>query len=174
MAGFPGQTGSGFDLAGACVGLVPLDRLGTVVAKVGSGPYTILMDGHIDCVGVGDPGAWPHDPFAVLGRHPAGVSGRQEVVIRTMQPGAASVDVVADGRVLPMDTLARTSLQALDAEKTFFYAHALLAIAERGRRIVMASQRYGAGLSALRSSAGVPLKTIRRWSTLSWTYSIGV
>jgi putative selenium metabolism hydrolase len=39
------------------------DRLGTVVARAGSGPLNILMDGHIDCVGIGDPGAWAFDPF---------------------------------------------------------------------------------------------------------------
>ena len=39
------------------------DRLGNVVARIGQGPLTILMDGHIDCVGVGDPDAWDHDPF---------------------------------------------------------------------------------------------------------------
>ena len=39
------------------------DGLGTVVARIGDGPFTILMDGHIDCVGVGDPAAWSHDPF---------------------------------------------------------------------------------------------------------------
>lgn len=39
------------------------DRLGNVLARVGSGPLTILMDGHIDCVGVGDVGAWEFDPF---------------------------------------------------------------------------------------------------------------
>jgi putative selenium metabolism hydrolase len=39
------------------------DGLGTVVAKIGDGPFSLLMDGHIDCVGVGDPAAWPHDPF---------------------------------------------------------------------------------------------------------------
>ena len=39
------------------------DRLGNVVARIGSGPLKILMDGHIDCVGVGDPSAWDHDPF---------------------------------------------------------------------------------------------------------------
>lgn len=38
------------------------DRLGTVVARIGSGPLKILMDGHIDCVGVGDRQAWQHDP----------------------------------------------------------------------------------------------------------------
>lgn len=40
------------------------DRLGTVVGRVGNGPLTVLLDGHVDTVGVGDPAAWPHDPFA--------------------------------------------------------------------------------------------------------------
>lgn len=39
------------------------DRLGNVVARLGQGPLKILMDGHIDCVGVGDPAAWEFDPF---------------------------------------------------------------------------------------------------------------
>jgi len=39
------------------------DGLGNVVARIGNGPLKILMDGHIDCVGVGDPEAWAHDPF---------------------------------------------------------------------------------------------------------------
>ena len=39
------------------------DSLGSVVARAGNGPLKILMDGHIDCVGVGDPGAWDIDPF---------------------------------------------------------------------------------------------------------------
>jgi putative selenium metabolism hydrolase len=39
------------------------DRLGNVVARIGKGPLKILMDGHIDCVGVGDAQAWEHDPF---------------------------------------------------------------------------------------------------------------
>lgn len=39
------------------------DRLGNVVARLGNGPLKILMDGHIDCVGVGDAEAWDHDPF---------------------------------------------------------------------------------------------------------------
>ena len=39
------------------------DGLGTVVARMGNGPIKILMDGHIDCVGVGDRGAWDFDPF---------------------------------------------------------------------------------------------------------------
>ena len=39
------------------------DTLGNVVARVGDGPLKILMDGHIDCVGIGDPTAWDFDPF---------------------------------------------------------------------------------------------------------------
>ncbi|MFH1766111.1 MAG: YgeY family selenium metabolism-linked hydrolase [Gemmatimonadota bacterium] len=40
-----------------------IDRLGNVVARLGDGPLKILMDGHIDCVGVGDRKAWSFDPF---------------------------------------------------------------------------------------------------------------
>lgn len=42
---------------------VRFDRIGSVVANIGEGPLVIMMDGHIDCVGVGDPNAWRHDPF---------------------------------------------------------------------------------------------------------------
>jgi putative selenium metabolism hydrolase len=40
-----------------------IDGLGTVVGRIGNGPVTILMDGHIDCVGVGDRSQWGFDPF---------------------------------------------------------------------------------------------------------------
>lgn len=54
------------------------DRLGTVVARIGKGPLKILMDGHIDCVGVGDPKSWDFDPFQ--GKHENGqVWGRGAV-----------------------------------------------------------------------------------------------
>jgi len=39
------------------------DAIGTVTASVGNGPFVVMMDGHIDCVGVGDPASWNHDPF---------------------------------------------------------------------------------------------------------------
>ncbi|MBZ5587224.1 MAG: YgeY family selenium metabolism-linked hydrolase [Acidobacteriia bacterium] len=42
---------------------VRFDRLGSVVASIGNGPFTVMMDGHTDCVGVGDPSVWLHDPF---------------------------------------------------------------------------------------------------------------
>lgn len=54
------------------------DSLGNVVARIGNGPLKILMDGHIDCVGVGDPAAWAYDPFQ--GKHEGGkVYGRGAV-----------------------------------------------------------------------------------------------
>jgi len=54
------------------------DRLGTVVARIGNGPLKILLDGHIDCVGIGDPKAWDFDPFQ--GKHENGkVWGRGAV-----------------------------------------------------------------------------------------------
>ena len=40
-----------------------IDGLGSVIARIGNGPVKILMDGHIDCVGVGDRSAWDFDPF---------------------------------------------------------------------------------------------------------------
>jgi putative selenium metabolism hydrolase len=54
------------------------DRLGNVIARIGSGPLKILFDGHIDCVGVGDPTAWDIDPFE--GKHEDGkIYGRGAV-----------------------------------------------------------------------------------------------
>jgi putative selenium metabolism hydrolase len=41
-----------------------IDGFGSVVARIGSGDFKILYDGHIDCVGVGDLGNWDFDPFA--------------------------------------------------------------------------------------------------------------
>ena len=46
------------------------DGLGSLIARIGSGPVTILMDGHIDCVGVGDRAQWDFDPFE--GKHEDG------------------------------------------------------------------------------------------------------
>lgn len=42
---------------------VHFDGLGSVIARVGTGPLHLLFDGHIDCVGVGDAANWSHDPF---------------------------------------------------------------------------------------------------------------
>jgi len=47
------------------------DGLGTVVGRIGNGPLRVLMDGHVDCVGVGDTASWSHDPFE--GKYEEGV-----------------------------------------------------------------------------------------------------
>ena len=40
------------------------DRIGNVVGRIGPGTGPCLLyNGHMDTVGVGDPGAWTHDPF---------------------------------------------------------------------------------------------------------------
>jgi len=40
------------------------DRIGNVVGRIGPGTGPrLLYNGHMDTIGVGDPGAWTHDPF---------------------------------------------------------------------------------------------------------------
>lgn len=39
------------------------DSMGNIVGEIGDGPRTIVMDSHIDTVGVGDPAEWEWDPF---------------------------------------------------------------------------------------------------------------
>jgi putative selenium metabolism hydrolase len=43
---------------------VRFDGLGSVVGRIGSGPRVLAIDGHIDTVDVGDPGAWERDPYS--------------------------------------------------------------------------------------------------------------
>ena len=43
---------------------VRIDRLGSVVARIGSGSRILAFDAHIDTVTVGDPDAWEKDPFS--------------------------------------------------------------------------------------------------------------
>ncbi len=40
-----------------------VDRMGSVIGRIGRGKTVILYDSHVDTVGIGDPAAWPHDPF---------------------------------------------------------------------------------------------------------------
>ena len=42
---------------------VYVDRYGSIVGRIGSGPTILLYDSHIDTVGIGDPAQWPWDPF---------------------------------------------------------------------------------------------------------------
>jgi putative selenium metabolism hydrolase len=41
-----------------------IDPMGNAVGRMGRGDKKIVIDAHMDTVGVGDAGAWPHDPFA--------------------------------------------------------------------------------------------------------------
>jgi len=42
---------------------VRVDRMGSVMGRIGRGKTVLLYDSHVDTVGIGDPSAWPHDPF---------------------------------------------------------------------------------------------------------------
>jgi putative selenium metabolism hydrolase len=39
------------------------DKMGNVLGRIGTGDKVIVMDSHIDTVGIGDPGEWEWDPF---------------------------------------------------------------------------------------------------------------
>lgn len=80
---------------------VHTDAIGNVLGRVGNGPVTILYDSHIDTVGVGDPGAWPHDPFkgkvengVIYGR---GASDNKQA-IATMVHGARIIKEMGLGK----------------------------------------------------------------------------
>lgn len=40
-----------------------IDPMGNAVGRIGDGATKIVLDAHMDTVGVGDRRAWPHDPF---------------------------------------------------------------------------------------------------------------
>jgi len=42
---------------------VRVDSMGNSVGRMGNGPKILLLDSHIDTVGIGDPGQWQWDPF---------------------------------------------------------------------------------------------------------------
>jgi putative selenium metabolism hydrolase len=42
---------------------VRIDRMGNIIGRIGSGRTRILVDAHIDTVGIGDRSAWKWDPF---------------------------------------------------------------------------------------------------------------
>ncbi len=43
---------------------VRFDKMGNLLGRIGNGPRIMVYDSHIDTVGIGDPKAWPWDPFA--------------------------------------------------------------------------------------------------------------
>ncbi|MBA2366991.1 MAG: YgeY family selenium metabolism-linked hydrolase [Actinobacteria bacterium] len=40
-----------------------IDPMGNAVGRVGNGAVRLVLDAHMDTVGVGNPSAWPHDPY---------------------------------------------------------------------------------------------------------------
>jgi putative selenium metabolism hydrolase len=42
---------------------VKIDRMGNIIGRIGSGKTKIMVDAHIDTVGIGDRKAWKWDPF---------------------------------------------------------------------------------------------------------------
>jgi len=42
---------------------VRFDKMGNILGRIGNGPRIMVYDSHIDTVGIGDPKAWPWDPF---------------------------------------------------------------------------------------------------------------
>jgi putative selenium metabolism hydrolase len=42
---------------------VRFDKMGNTIGRIGNGPKVLVMDSHIDTVGIGDPTIWDWDPF---------------------------------------------------------------------------------------------------------------
>ena len=42
---------------------ITIDPMGNIVGRIGSGKTMLAIDAHVDTVGIGNPAAWPHDPY---------------------------------------------------------------------------------------------------------------
>ena len=80
---------------------VRIDGLGNVVARIGSGPKSIAIDGHVDTVEIGDPSQWKKDPFSgeiadgiIYGR---GTSDQKGGVAAMLTAGRILKDLKYDG-----------------------------------------------------------------------------
>jgi putative selenium metabolism hydrolase len=77
------------------------DKMGNAVGRIGNGSLRLVFDAHMDTVGIGDPGAWPHDPYAgkledgvVFGR---GASDNKGAVAAQVYAGKLLADRGLDG-----------------------------------------------------------------------------
>ncbi|MBM3320157.1 MAG: YgeY family selenium metabolism-linked hydrolase [Candidatus Eisenbacteria bacterium] len=80
---------------------VRTDRIGNIIGRIGKGSRILLFDSHVDTVGIGDPDAWPHDPFRgkvegeiVFGR---GASDNKGGVAAMVYGGRLIRDLALDG-----------------------------------------------------------------------------
>jgi putative selenium metabolism hydrolase len=78
-----------------------IDPMGNAIGRIGSGDTKIVLDAHMDTVGIGDRGAWPHDPFdgkvedgIVFGR---GASDNKGAVAAQVYGGRLIADRSLDG-----------------------------------------------------------------------------
>lgn len=78
-----------------------IDPMGNAIGRVGDGATSIVLDAHMDTVGVGDPAAWPHDPFrakvedgVVYGR---GASDNKGAIAAQIYGGKLMADRALDG-----------------------------------------------------------------------------
>jgi putative selenium metabolism hydrolase len=78
-----------------------IDPMGNAIGRIGDGALKLVLDAHMDTVGIGDPGAWPHDPFTgklddgiVYGR---GASDNKGAVAAEVYGGKLMKDRSLDG-----------------------------------------------------------------------------
>ncbi|MFN2489439.1 MAG: YgeY family selenium metabolism-linked hydrolase [Actinomycetota bacterium] len=78
-----------------------IDEMGNAIGRIGKGRTKIVLDAHMDTVGVGDRGAWPHDPFegkvsdgVVFGR---GASDNKGAVAAQVYGGRVMAERALDG-----------------------------------------------------------------------------
>jgi putative selenium metabolism hydrolase len=78
-----------------------IDGMGNAVGRIGGGRTKIMLDAHMDTVGIGDPEAWPHHPFTgkvendiVFGR---GASDNKGAVAAEVYGGRVLADRGLDG-----------------------------------------------------------------------------
>lgn len=77
------------------------DAMGNVIGRIGNGDTKVVLDAHMDTVGVGDPDAWGHDPFTgkvadgvVYGR---GASDNKGAIASQVYAGALMKERGLDG-----------------------------------------------------------------------------
>ena len=78
-----------------------IDPMGNVIGRIGNGATKLVIDAHMDTVGVGDRSAWPYDPFegkfedgVVFGR---GASDNKGAVASEVYAGRLIADRALDG-----------------------------------------------------------------------------